>query len=264
MTVDTPSPSPFAASLLFGYVANYLYDGDAPLAERRAQALAVDQSQLRELLGAAELRELLDAQVLAETELSLQGLDLRQRLRNADRLHDLLLRMGDLSRDEIVARAEEAMDADSWIEQLVEETRVIGVRIGGEPRYAAAEDAARLRDALGVPLPSGLPAAFLQPTAAALESLVVRASPAPTARSRPRPSPADTAWEKPPSRVCFRDWPAPVGSSRASSGRGERAGSGATRASSQPSAGVPWRACASRWSPPSRPLWRASCSIGTG
>jgi hypothetical protein len=106
VTVDAESPSPFAASLLFGYVANYIYDGDAPLAERRAQALAVDQAQLRELLGAAELRELLDAQVLEALELSLQGLDAGHKARSPDRLHDLLLRIGDLTLDEIAARTE--------------------------------------------------------------------------------------------------------------------------------------------------------------
>ena len=108
VTVDAEAPSPFAASLLFGYVANYIYDGDAPLAERRAQALAVDQAQLRELLGAAELRELLDAQVLEALELSLQALDAGHKARSPDRLHDLLLRIGDLTLDEIAARVSEA------------------------------------------------------------------------------------------------------------------------------------------------------------
>ncbi|MFN8637375.1 MAG: DEAD/DEAH box helicase, partial [Chloroflexota bacterium] len=107
VTVDAEAPSPFAASLLFGYVANYIYDGDAPLAERRAQALAVDQAQLRELLGAAELRELLDGAVLEEIELGLQGLTPGHKARSPDRLHDLLLRIGDLSLAEIEARTEE-------------------------------------------------------------------------------------------------------------------------------------------------------------
>src|SRR4029077_10138853 len=93
VTVDTQAPSPFSASLLFGYVVNYVYDGDAPLAERRAQALSVDQRQLRELLGEAELRELLDPAALAEAELILQALTPTQRVKSADRLHDLLLRL---------------------------------------------------------------------------------------------------------------------------------------------------------------------------
>ncbi|HEX2121240.1 MAG TPA: helicase-related protein, partial [Thermoanaerobaculia bacterium] len=105
-TVDTETPSPFAASLLFDYVANYIYDGDAPLAERRAQALAVDLAQLRDLLGEADLRELLDPDVIAELELSLQGLVPGQRARTPDRLHDLLLRLGDLTEEEVAARVE--------------------------------------------------------------------------------------------------------------------------------------------------------------
>src|SRR5262245_54315634 len=97
VTVDTSAPSPFAATLLYGYVANYLYDGDAPLAERRAQALSVDQAQLRELLGEAELRELLDARALVELELQLQALEIPHLARNPDRMHDLLLMLGDLT-----------------------------------------------------------------------------------------------------------------------------------------------------------------------
>src|SRR5262249_35021014 len=103
-TVDTATPSPFASSLLFGFVANYIYDGDAPLAERRAQALSIDQSQLRELLGDAELRELLDADVLAAVEAELQQLEPRFRARGTDGIHDLLLRVGDLSAEELRAR----------------------------------------------------------------------------------------------------------------------------------------------------------------
>src|SRR5262249_42878295 len=104
VTVDTAVPSPFSASLLFGYVANYIYEGDAPLAERRAQALAVDQAQLRELLAAAEMRELLDREALAELERTLQCLDAGHQARNIDRLHDLLLRLGELTPEEIRAR----------------------------------------------------------------------------------------------------------------------------------------------------------------
>ena len=102
--VDTPKPSPFAASLLFGYTGNFIYDGDAPLAERRAAALSIDQSLLADLLGEADLRELLDPIALSEVEANLQLLGENQRVRNADGLHDLLLRLGDLSRDEIAQR----------------------------------------------------------------------------------------------------------------------------------------------------------------
>src|SRR6185436_5828753 len=104
-TLDSKVPSPFAASLLFSYVANYIYDGDAPLAERRAQALSVDQAQLRELLGDAELRELLDPGALDQIERQLQHLDDKYKIRSVDGLHDLLLRIGDLSAHEIEARS---------------------------------------------------------------------------------------------------------------------------------------------------------------
>src|SRR4029077_10944344 len=104
VTADTEKPSPFAGSLLFRYVANFIYDGDAPLAERRAQALAIDQSQLRELLGEPELRDLLDPQALAQVEMELQHLDERHKAKSVDALHDLLLRLGDLSQKEIADR----------------------------------------------------------------------------------------------------------------------------------------------------------------
>ena len=102
--VETRKPSPFAASLLFSYVANFLYDGDAPLAERRAQALTIDQDQLRELLGEADLRELLDADAIAEVEEAAQCLAENYRARSADGIHDLCLRLGDLSREELARR----------------------------------------------------------------------------------------------------------------------------------------------------------------
>jgi ATP-dependent Lhr-like helicase len=183
VTVDTTAPSPFSASLLFGYVANYLYDGDAPLAERRAQALAVDPRQLRELLGEAELRELIDARALEELELELQGLLPRQRLRSPDRLHDLLLRAGELSLAEIAARVEAGSEAGldaqvalarTWLDALRAERRVVRVALGGEERFAAAEDMGRLRDAFGVPPPPGLPEAFLGPVPDALAQVVAR------------------------------------------------------------------------------------------
>ena len=181
VTVDSLAPSPFSASLLFGYVANYIYDGDAPLAERRAQALSVDPRQLRELLGEAELRELIDPRALAELELSLQGLDPDHALKNPDRLHDLLLRLGDLTVEEVAARVGTGEDgrtpqevAHAWIDALQGEGRIVAVRVGGEARFAAVEDAGRLRDALGVAIPPGLPPAFLAPLPHALRELVAR------------------------------------------------------------------------------------------
>jgi ATP-dependent Lhr-like helicase len=172
VTVDTTSPSPFSASLLFGYVANYLYEGDAPLAERRAQALSVDQRQLRELMGEAELRELLDGSALAELEEALQGLGPSRRVRSADRLHDLLLRVGELSRSEIEARVEG--DASPLLDTLLAERRIVAVGLAGETRFAAVEDAARLRDGLGVQPPPGLPQALLEGVPHALRQLVAR------------------------------------------------------------------------------------------
>ncbi|HYX22322.1 MAG TPA: DEAD/DEAH box helicase, partial [Thermoanaerobaculia bacterium] len=162
LTVDAARPSPFAASLLFSYVANFIYDGDAPLAERRAQALSVDQAQLRELLGEEELRELLDADAIASLERSLQRLEAR-RVRHADGVHDLLLALGDLSAAEIAERSDPPEAAAGWLEVLRGERRVFATGIGGAMRFAAAEDAGRLRDALGVSPPPDLPAALLAP-----------------------------------------------------------------------------------------------------
>jgi ATP-dependent Lhr-like helicase len=171
--VDLPKASPFASSLLFGWVAQYMYEGDAPMAERRAAALALDRDLLRELLGADELRELLDPGVLADLELELQCLTEGRRARDADEVHDLLRRLGDLSMAEVDQRC--ASDqTEAWVTELVEARRAIPVMVAGEPRFAAAEDAAKLRDALGVPVPPGLPVAFLEPVERPLDELVSR------------------------------------------------------------------------------------------
>jgi ATP-dependent helicase Lhr and Lhr-like helicase len=170
---DVTAPSPFAAALLFGYVAHYIYEGDAPLAERRAQALAIDHAQLRELLGEAELRALLDPDVLEEVERDLQHLGERQRARSPDGIHDLLLRIGDLSGAELARRCV-TPEVVTGITSLVSERRALALVIGGESRYAAVEDASRYRDALGVPLPTGLPEALLAPVRDAQGDLVHR------------------------------------------------------------------------------------------
>jgi ATP-dependent Lhr-like helicase len=172
-TIDSTSPSPFAASLLFSYVANYIYDGDAPLAERRAQALSVDQAQLRELLGDAELRELLDPDALAAIEQQLQHLDPRYHARSADALHDLLIRIGDLSLEELTARSA-LPDTAAQVDMLERTRRVIRIKVAGEQRVIAVEDAARYRDALGVPLPPGLPESLLEPVRDPAGDLVMR------------------------------------------------------------------------------------------
>ena len=172
VAVDTERASPFAQSLLFRWVAIYMYEGDAPLAERRAAALALDRDLLRELLGTEELRELLDAEALDQLELELQRLADGWRVRGADGLHDLLREVGDLREDEIAARAEG--DPSAWTGRLLDEGRAMRVRVAGEERVAAVDDAARLRDALGVSLPQGLPAAFTGVTERPLDGLVAR------------------------------------------------------------------------------------------
>jgi ATP-dependent Lhr-like helicase len=172
-TVDTESPSPFAASLLFAYTANFIYDGDAPLAERRAQALLVDQAQLSDLLGDIELRELLDAAVIDEVEQQLQHLDARYHARSADAVHDLLLRIGDLTAAEIATRCASEAVARS-VRSLVAQRRLVTVRVAGQSRFIAVEDAGRYRDAIGAPLPPGLPGALLEGVADPLGDLALR------------------------------------------------------------------------------------------
>jgi ATP-dependent Lhr-like helicase len=172
-TVDSRTPSPFASALLFSYVANYIYDGDAPLAERRAQALSIDQDQLRELMGDADLRELLDINAIEETEEQLQCVAETYRARNMDGVHDLLLRLGDLTRAQLLLRCVTDEVADK-VGTLVRARRVLEIQIAGEKRLIAVEDAARYRDALGVPLPPGLPSAFLQEVPHALTDLIRR------------------------------------------------------------------------------------------
>jgi ATP-dependent Lhr-like helicase len=174
--VESRSASPYAAALVFSWVGKFLYDDDQPRAERRAQALALDHAQLRELLGDAELRELLDREAIAEVELLLQRLDPRRAIHDLDQLHDALRELGELSRDEVVARvhAELREQAPEWIAALIHQRRAIEVRIGDHPRLIAAEDAGRYRDALGVVPPNGLPLAFLELVEQPLEELLAR------------------------------------------------------------------------------------------
>ena len=176
--VETARASPFASSLLFDYVAAYMYEGDAPIAERRAQALTLDRDLLRELLGQEELRELLDGDALADLELRLQALTDERAATTADQLHDLLRRVGDLTELEVGARVAGGGDvAGAWLTELAESRRAVVVRIAGEPvgpRWIAIEDVARYRDAIGVQSPAGVPEAFLAPTQGALEGLLGR------------------------------------------------------------------------------------------
>jgi ATP-dependent helicase Lhr and Lhr-like helicase len=172
-TVDSETPSPFASSLLFSYVASFIYDGDAPLAERRAQALAVDQSQLRELLGDAELRELLDAASMDALERQLQRLDPQYHVKSADGVHDMLLSLGDLTGAEVRERSL-TDDVAASVNALAAARRVLSIRIAGDSRFIAVEDAARFRDALGVPMPVGIPESLLQPVRDPLGDLALR------------------------------------------------------------------------------------------
>jgi ATP-dependent Lhr-like helicase len=172
--VDSQQASPFAQSLMFGWIAVYMYAGDAPLAERRAAALALDRDLLRDLLGADELRELIDADVLADLELELQRLTEDRLARDVDEVHDLLRLLGPLSVDGIGLRSVEGSPVKDWIDQLVTERRAFLAAVAGEERVAAAEDAGRLRDALGVAVPVGLPRSCTDPVDAPVLDLVAR------------------------------------------------------------------------------------------
>ena len=174
LDVPTHAPSPMAGSLLFGYVAQFVYEGDSPIAERRAAALSLDQGLLAELLGRAELRELLDPEVLEEVEAELQRTHPDRRIRDAEGLADLLRLLGPLSTDEVAARAQTPDQAETWAASLVAARRAVGVRIGGAERWAAIEDVARLRDGLGVPVPPGTPDVFTDPVEDPLADLVAR------------------------------------------------------------------------------------------
>ena len=160
--VETGRASPFASSLLFDYVATYMYEGDTPNAERRAAALSLDRDLLRELLGQEELRELIDAGALDEVEADLQRVSERTRAANADGLHDALRAVGDLTADEAQARCLAAVSAARMLSDLDKERRAVRMRIGGEDRWIASEDAGLYRDALGAVPPGGLPAVFLE------------------------------------------------------------------------------------------------------
>ncbi|NHU86324.1 ATP-dependent helicase [Kocuria sp. JC486] len=192
----TETPSAFAKTLLFGYLGQFIYEGDSPLAERKAAILSLDTDLLAELLGRAQLRELLDAEVIARAEAELQHLTPDRRLKGPEGLADLLrllgpltlkqaaLRLRDPDRepgvdddDGATAQANGGLPVDTvspWAEDLIRDRRAFTVRIGGETKLAAVEDAARLRDGLGAPVPHGVPVAFLDPVADPVGDLVGR------------------------------------------------------------------------------------------
>ena len=176
--VETQVPSAFARSLLFGYVASFVYEGDSPLAERRAAALALDPALLGELLGRTELRDLLDPDVVDQTANELQRLTSDRAISDVEGLADLLRQLGPLTREGILVRGTADPDSpapvDTWIEQLVTSRRAVWTRLGGAAHLVAVEDVGRLRDALGVPVPPGVPEAFTEPVADPLGDLVSR------------------------------------------------------------------------------------------
>jgi ATP-dependent Lhr-like helicase len=172
--VETPTASPFASSLLFDYVATYMYEGDTPNAERRAAALSLDRDLLRELLGQEELRDLIDPAALAEVEDDLQFRSERRRVATRDGLHDVLRTVGDLTADEVQQRVLDGVDAGGMLTELERERRAVRVRLSGEDRWIDAADAGLYRDALGVVPPGGLPAAFLDDVTDALMRLALR------------------------------------------------------------------------------------------
>ena len=172
--VETPTASPFASSLLFDYVATYMYEGDTPNAERRAAALSLDRDLLRELLGQEELRDLIDPGALAQVEDDLQFLSGIRRATSRDSLHDVLRSVGDLTAAETALRVVDGLDSAAMLEELRRERRAVVIRLAGEERWIDAADAGLYRDALGAAPPGGLPAAFLGDVADALTRLVRR------------------------------------------------------------------------------------------
>jgi ATP-dependent helicase Lhr and Lhr-like helicase len=172
--VETQTASPFASSLLFDYVATYMYEGDTPSAERRAAALSLDRDLLRELLGQEELRELIDPGALLRVEDDIQHRSEMTRATGRDGLHDVLRRVGDLDVEEVAARVFAGVDANALLAELERERRAIRVRVGGQERWIAADEAGLYRDALAMMPPGGLPEAFIAEVPDALRELVAR------------------------------------------------------------------------------------------
>lgn len=170
--IETDAPSPFASSLMFSFTGTLMYSGDVPLAERRAQTLHLDQSQLRQLLGSARYRELLDPDVIAQVEQERQRLDGRFPVRDAEGLHDLLRTLGDLSLDELAARA--VADCPALLQELADRKLILEIKVAGDARWIIVEDAVRYRDGLGVKLPRGTARRLLQPVDDPLLDLVAR------------------------------------------------------------------------------------------
>ena len=263
--VETQRASPFASSLLFDYVAAYMYDGDAPLAERRAGALTLDRDLLRELLGQEELRELLDPEALADLELSLQALTDDRKATTVDGVHDLLRRLGDLSLDEVVARVEDgAAVAAGWLAELAsappgrpDPDR----RRGPLDRHRGRRPLSRRRRRVGAGRRAG---GVPRPGDRARSTGCSPDGPARTARSSRPSRPAAGACRRASSRTPWSGCWSRARCSAASSGRAARNASGATRTSCACSAAGRWRGCAARSSRSTRPRSGGSCRAGTG
>ncbi len=174
LEVETATASPFAGSLLFDYVATYMYEGDTPSAERRAAALSLDRDLLRELLGQEELRDLIDPGALAQVEDDIQHRSPRTQATGGDELCEVLRSLGDLREEELLERVLAGLDASALLGSLQRERRVVSLRVGGEPRLIAADDAGLYRDAFGASPPGGLPAAFIADVPNALTKVVAR------------------------------------------------------------------------------------------
>jgi len=172
--VETREPSPFAKSLLFGYVGAFVYEGDVPLAEKKAAALALDANLLAELLGKDGLKQLLDASVIASTEADLQGVSAERRAATAEQLFDLLRTAGPFTLAELRDRTGDDLDAAAAVASLVAARRVVPVRIAGADMVAVVEDVPRLRDGLGIPVPPGVAASFTEVSAHPIQDLVLR------------------------------------------------------------------------------------------
>ncbi len=260
--LELNGPSPFASSLMFDFVASFMYEYDAPVAERRAAALTLDRRLLADLLGDPDLRDLLDPAVIAQVELELQLLDPERKARSADAVHDALRHLGPLTPDELRARVEPPEQADAFVAGLVGERRIAPVVVNGSSRLAAVEDIARLRDALGVAPPPGMPdrpaRAGIRP--ARRPGRPVRPHPRAVHRGRGgrrRSASLPPSWPR-----CSTGSPVPAGSPAAATAAGRTRRSGWTWRCCAGSGGDRWRCCAPRSRRSTSPRSVASCPPG--
>jgi ATP-dependent helicase Lhr and Lhr-like helicase len=172
--VETKEPSPFARSLLFGYVGAFVYEGDVPLAERKAAALSLDATLLAELLGKDGIKQLLDAEVIARIEADLQCISAHKQVTTLEQAFDLLRTAGPFTRLELTARAASGFEVAEAVDTLIKDRRVVELRIAGQEMLAVAEDVPRLRDGLGIPIPPGVAATFTEIAQHPIDDLVLR------------------------------------------------------------------------------------------